>query len=95
MSVYTYLGPTILMSVVLLACLWLVLRGRTRAWFSRQTVRCPSDGGEAIVDVLTRPRQLDYLVTTTPSAKSTVCACSRFGDAPVTCEQECLKQKDW
>lgn len=92
MSVYTWLGPTILTTVVLLACAWVLLRGRTRAWFSRQAVRCPADGDEAIVDVLTRPRQLEYLVTSRPSAKSSVCACSRFGEGPVTCHQDCLKQ---
>lgn len=95
MSVYTYLGPAILMSVILMASTWVLLRGRTRAWFSRQTVRCPATGEDAVVDVLTKPRQLEYLVTSKPSAKSQVCSCSRFGDGPVTCHQDCLKQSDW
>lgn len=92
MAVYSVLGPAILTFAVLLACAWLVLKGRARAWYSQQVLICPGDGLEAQVGLLTRLDSFQLLVTAMPDAKTTVCTCSRFPDGKVTCDQRCLKR---
>ena len=92
MEAYSYLGPAILTLAVFLGCAWLLLKGRTRTWYSQQVLVCPADGMEASVGLLTRLDSFELLVTAMPEAKTTVCTCSRFPDGQVTCDQRCLKR---